>query len=113
MADEKLFVVTGKSENLMFKFPGGDAMVPLSEIDFIMASSAQEAIGKVLNAKNANLEDYGRKVEKFLQEGRLQEEMRNPLGELGLFPPSKPIDKENWRAEEVKVPGYKIILEPI
>lgn len=119
MARKRLFVVFGKGEILRHEFSGSNASVSafvmdFLTIDFIVVSSAQEAIDKVFSAKKARMDDYCRKVEKFKQEGRLTEKMRVPLGELELFsPPSKPIGKEKWRAEEVKVSGYKIVLKPM
>ncbi|TSC53690.1 MAG: hypothetical protein LiPW39_115 [Parcubacteria group bacterium LiPW_39] len=112
MGAEKLFVVEGKNVNLMFRIPGNE-MASFPTLDFTVAGSETEAIDKVFSTQMRTLKEYGERVEKLKEEGRLEKEMRNPLGGLGLFPPSKPVNKEEWRATPVTIPGYKIILEPI
>lgn len=74
--------------------------MPLDFSDFVLASSPEEAIER-------------RWAEMQKKREAAQEKMAQGVGGLRMpvIPPNIPTQKEDWWAREVKIPGYKIILE--
>lgn len=100
-AKKKLFLVKGKANNV---FPGnyGDPLL----VDFekmVPAASPAEAIDQVFSAMQKAVDEFPAEMERW-DEG---------ASVLPPLPPDIPTARENWRAEEINLKDYDIVLRPI
>lgn len=100
---KKLFLVRGKANNI---FPGtfGDPLlIDISE--FVAAVSPEEATNSVFSDMQAQVEDFPVDMDRW----------RNGQSDFPLppLPPNVPTNKGEWRAEEVKIAGFEIVLRPV
>lgn len=98
--EKKLFLVTGRGANF---FPGcfGDPLVIEFEAHAV-AESVEAAIDKIFAEMQDRVKSYSEQLEHWKK------------GEKALpILPDRPVDRERWRAEEVRVNGFEIVLRPI
>lgn len=105
----KIFAVKG-----LWRIPGvrgawEGAAFPSS--NYVVAGTSDEAVEIVFQAGVTEWEEWRTKIRLLEKEGKLDEELENPFSSVSM-PPSKPINREYWRAAEVMVPGYTIMVPP-
>ncbi|RJQ14037.1 hypothetical protein C4553_01780 [Candidatus Parcubacteria bacterium] len=101
--EEKLFLLKKKHKHELAAVPGGDHPTFDSD-EFVVGTSPEEVIDRIFNEEKAKRDEWERKMET----AETQDVVDDPIG---TFPPVLPVRKEEWKAEEVKVDGYTIILE--
>jgi hypothetical protein len=131
MSDQELnlFLVEGKSSNSwmsrMINY-GDNYGERYAFAEVVVAKSSDEAIGQVWDRKEKRCNEYQEKAKRIsaeveaLREAGKTDEADQRLdratgffgGEISPIPPSAPRDREEWRASEVKVEGYRIKVEP-
>jgi len=122
MASEeiKLFTVSGFSRNsgisrmLNYSDDYGEAF-PFTK--HVAATSSEEAIARVRGGFEERVRRHKKVIEKAKE---IEKERGRPLDAFDLFalgigplPPSIPCKLEGWKAQEVKIPGYHIVLEAV
>lgn len=96
---DKLFAVRGEATHVEFR--GAAEGVVFPTIDFVVAPSAEVAVDRAFKAMDEREDAWIAEANALLKKKVHIRTMR----------PSKPVFRESWRATEVEVPGYTIVLE--
>ena len=114
--EKKLFIVSGIAYGGVASYftPGGTP-VHFDINLFAVSSSSEEAVESAFADQMALFKEY-KEAAGFIRAAESEKAAAdwlkdNPEKESVLrCPPAEPVQKENWRAKEVKVPGYEIQL---
>ncbi len=118
---EKIFVVTGKFSNRrvskMRNF-GDDYGETYPFTKYVVETSSKNAIAQVEQEFQDRINHYKTAIgeikatEKAEARSVSHIECQAIFG-IGSFPPNIPRNIDNWEAEELEMPGYRIVLEKI
>ena len=126
-ADLSLFVVRGfydYSNRILgqMRHLGDGHGERYSLLEHCVATSRKDAVAQIWGIMESRINQYEAREKEFLAkvqtlkgEGKIEE--ANALQEraqdnIGMFPPSAPIDRKEWTAIRVRVPGFSILIEP-